>query len=161
MNSLEKAEVVKQKLKKATKKNYSENQLNNMALKLSEKDKIKKFYLNTNFKAALEYFDVETATPKSAGVLSSSNSTPKSIISNFEEESIEIVRNLEILEENPKINEKIKVKLILTENARTNNQKTFRKLVSPFLNAFDIGDTKLGLIHSAIAIGKMIKFFLK
>eukprot|EP01080_Neovahlkampfia_damariscottae_P007276 gene7276-11594_t len=155
MNSLEQLQTVKIKLKNATKKlALDDKQLNNLASKLSEKEKIKKFYLNSNFKSALEYFEVDT--PKSTGVISSSSGTPKSLVfDNFNEEMVEKIT----LEEYPdhqsvkNMKEKIKIKLVLTENARTTTQKTIRKLISPFVNAFDIGDTQLGLIHSALAIG--------
>jgi len=40
--------------------------------------------------------------------------------------------------EEVKLKNKIKVKLIIAEVATSNARKTFRKLVSPFLSAFDL-----------------------
>lgn len=151
----EKFETVKKKIQKQTSSKFDQKNLENLASKLSEKKKLQKYYLNTNFKAVLEYFDLEQEKTTTPGAFSSSNSTPKSLVSEFRDEFEDEIIQERILEypETKTVNEKIKIKLVLTENVRTDFKKSMRKIASPFVNAFNIGDSELGMFHSAISIG--------
>jgi hypothetical protein len=154
METKEKLLLVKQKLSKLSKNSkLQETVLEALASKLCDEKKLKKFYLNTNFKSVLEYFEIET--PKSEGIgISSGSGNTKSLVNTFEDVGEEVKIELsEYPEPIIKHNDKLKIKLVLTENARTKTQKTIRKFASPFIDAFEVGDSSFGMIHSAIAIG--------
>jgi hypothetical protein len=118
---------------------------------------LKKTYLNPNFKATLDFFN---AIPKKKNFLDSvSEGTSKlsenTSISQEKEEEIEEIEQYEMVDDVPniKLNEKLKIKLILTENVQNEKGKTLRKVLSPFISTFKVGDTKMGMIHAAVAIG--------
>jgi hypothetical protein len=119
---------------------------------LCDIDGLKKTYLNPNFKATLDYFNT---IPKKKNFLSSISEETSSTQKDEEIEEIERYEQVEEIQ-NIKTNEKLKIKIVLTENVRNEKGKTLRKVLSPFISTFKVGDTKMGMIHAAIAIGMII-----
>ena len=52
-------------------------------------------------------------------------------------------------EQKDKIGEKVKVKLVIAEIAKTQTEVTARKLLSPLLSTFSVGGS-VGFFHSAL-----------
>jgi hypothetical protein len=125
------------------------------SLKESKNYNLKKDYLNKDFKAVKEYFQIlEIKENKN---LFESQNTSK--IESFqiekeeekeEEKEIEFPEDLQIL----KTNEKIKIKLVITEIHQTENERVLRKLCSPFASAFNLspefGNSLISLNFSRI-----------
>jgi len=51
-----------------------------------------------------------------------------------------------------KTNEKLKIKLVITEISQTKKDKDLRKLLSPFASAFNLSP-QFGMFHSALIVG--------
>jgi hypothetical protein len=141
LSPTERTEHVKEKIINASRedpKNVDEIKLGKVAAKLAEEDGIKEAYLNKSFKSAMEYFQmVPKEKKRKSTLISGVESIPTSDSKNMEEEEEE-----EIFEDEPdiflKTNEKIKIKLVITEIAKNNKDKTIRKILSPFASTFDI-----------------------
>ena len=70
-------------------------------------------------------------------MVSGVESLPQSISQNQQEDEEEI--HFEETDELfSKTNEKIKIKLVITEIAKNNKDKTIRKILSPFASTFDL-----------------------
>ena len=120
----------------------------------------KKDYLNKDFKAVKDYFQILESKEKhnifestSTTILDSKSESLNSNQKEFnlegeEEEEIEFPKNLEEL----KTNEKIKIKLVITEIHHTQNERNLRKICSPFANILNLSP-EFGMFHSALSIG--------
>jgi hypothetical protein len=122
------------------------------AKNLSDIESLKNTYMNPNFKATMEYFN---AVPKKQKFLSSnSNETVSVSVSENSKEELNLDHSNELISiPNLKVNEKLKIKLILVEQNKKESGKNMRKFLSPFLSTFHVGNTKMGIIHTALAIG--------
>jgi hypothetical protein len=154
MTKEEKYEAVLNKLKAKGKILKGQDQ-ETSAKNLSDIESLKKTYLNPNFKATVEYFN---AIPKKQKFMSSNSDETVSVSVS---EKIEEKSNLEISEEiieipNLKVNEKLKIKLVLVEQNKNEKGKNMRKILSPFMSTFNVGSSKMGIIHTALAIGIII-----
>jgi site-specific recombinase XerC len=141
LSPTERTEKVKEKIIKASRedpKNVDEKKLQKVAAKLAEEEGIKEAYLNKSFKSAMEYFQMVPKEKKiRSSLISEVESIPSSDSKHMDEDEDE-----EIFEDNSdiflKTNEKIKIKLVITEIAKNNKDKTIRKILSPFASTFDI-----------------------
>eukprot|EP01080_Neovahlkampfia_damariscottae_P001184 gene1184-10698_t len=152
LKDFEKLEFVKEKIITASRedpKNVDHKKLSNVATKLAEEEGIKEAYLNKNFKSAMEYFQTIPKENKRSTLVSGIESTPQSISQQNDDDEEEIFEDSELFS---KTNEKIKIKLVITEIAKTNKDKTIRKILSPFASTFDLSP-QCGMFHSALSIG--------
>jgi hypothetical protein len=150
----EKLKIVKKKIDKST-SSFSEEQKIKFSENLSDIEKLKETYLNQNFKSVVEYFEKTFEVKTQKSMFSSSMS---SLIDNQYESYFQVD---DYPEEEFKNNEKIKIKLILSEINKTEKEKTLRRIASPFFCALDIGDARLGFVHSAISVGPWYLVFQK
>jgi hypothetical protein len=123
-------------------------------------DGIKKCYLNKDFKSVAEYFKLNVSKPSSKRpMMWSSQSEAPDSKSEFlsPEEEDEDDMNSEDLDSlsRVKLNEKLKIKLIITEIDVSKNARTVRHLVSPIAKAFNLSP-QFGMFHSALSIGPWI-----
>ena len=146
----DKINILRKKIEETSKKILDQEKLTTFAQNLCIPEYLKTAYLNADFKKVLDYFKSNYEVKTNNASILSSKQESSNIRNSFRQELIEFD---EYPIEDFKTNEKIKIKLVLTENNRTMKEKTFRKLASPFITGLNIGDTKLGLIHSAITIG--------
>lgn len=127
-----------------------EETLSSLSESLCTKEGIKKSYLNKDFKSVVNYFKTLKFKEKKKKILQSTEGISKS-----ESEKIETEEEIEedlTLYENIKVNEKIKIKLIITEIAHSEKEKNLRKILSPFADLFKVAP-RFGMFHTALAIG--------
>jgi len=101
---------------------YEENHLK----QLYDKDALMKTYFNKNFKEIQNYFSTLPKIKKveTTSILSlKSESSQSNEQGEDDEEEEEEIKQESITEENFKVNEKIKIKLIITEVVHSNTQK--------------------------------------
>lgn len=118
---------------------------------------MKKTYLNKDFKSVIEYFRTFKPT-KEKGFFQStesnleSDSTSNSVEIEQEEKELE---KLEELSKYSKTNEKVKIKLIISEISKSTPEKNLRKFLSPFASTLNLSP-QFGIFHSALSIGPWI-----
>jgi hypothetical protein len=129
--------VIKQKVANAS-KNLDEKKLRLIAQGLSSEKGIQQSYLNKNFQTTLDYFQSIPKQKKETFVSGIQSNVP---ISDSQEQQDEedIVIGKEDLEDLIKTNEKLKIKLVITEITKSENEKTLRKLLSPVMSTLNIG----------------------
>eukprot|EP01080_Neovahlkampfia_damariscottae_P001200 gene1200-10714_t len=149
----EKMNLVQKKIQNATGSEVPEKTLVDFSKNLSTPEGIQEAYLNKNFKNALEYFQtIPKQKEKQNYLVSGVESEVLNSISEgqqIEEDEIYSKEDEEIL---MKTNEKLKIKLVITEIAKNEKERTIRKLLSPVASTLNIGP-KCGMFHSALSIG--------
>lgn len=158
-------DIVLEKIKKNIKgAQMNIEDLKRYAVNLSNPEALKAAYLNKEFEGIKkmvrflrknflhQQFDSLPMTKKT-----SLPSSGISDIQGFEEEDDDIDFNFDELQEqeqNPRaqVKDKVSVKLIIAEIAKSKKEKTIRKLLSPVMNNLDIGPS-FGWFHSALIIG--------
>ena len=139
MDGMDKYFVVQQKIKEASKGNIDNKTLNDFSKKLSTSEGIKTAYLNKDFQNAIEYFkSIPKEKKKKVMVSNVEIDVPESIM-NEDDEDENFSFEKEDEEFLMKTNEKLKVKLVITEIAKSEKEKTLRKLLSPVASTLNIG----------------------
>jgi hypothetical protein len=113
--------------------------LRQMAKNLAFKDDIKAAYINKDFKSVIDFFKILPETKKDSSFLSS-KSTGESLTLNDEnfDEMDEILQLEQSEKQQIEINEKLKIKLIITEVSHTPKERTVRKILSPFASTLNL-----------------------
>lgn len=132
-----------------TRDEADEDALSELAEGLCTKEGVKNNYLNRDFKSVVDYFKNFKTKERKNTLLKSTQEISRSETIKEEEEEPE--EDLEIFK-SVKVNEKIKIKLIITELAHTEKEKKLRQIISPFANALKL-TPKFGMFHTALAIG--------
>eukprot|EP01080_Neovahlkampfia_damariscottae_P002305 gene2305-2773_t len=156
MEDTEKIEILKRKIEATSKKQLNETKLTTFSKNLCIAESLITAYLNPDFKKVLDHFKTSYEIKTHQSFLSSTNSIdqPEENVFELSDSNEDIVQEKEEFPvEEFKTNQRLKIKIILTENLRTMKQKTLRRLAAPFIHKLGVGDTNLGLIHSAISIG--------
>jgi hypothetical protein len=135
--------VIKQKVANSS-KNLDEKKLRLIAQGLSTEKGIKQSYLNKNFQTTLDYFQNIPKQKKETFVSGFQSDVP--ISDSQEQQDEDIVIGKEDLEDLIKTNEKLKIKLVITEITKSENEKNLRKLLSPVMSTLNIGP-KCGKIY--------------
>ena len=121
-------------------------------LKFSEVRYIKKYYMNKNFVSTMKYFDLERKDK--IGKNEKSHFRSHSEVKGFqsiidheekEDENHHIISKEMYDELSEKVNEKIKIKIIITDQLKTRNSKNIRALTSPIASMLGLSPT-YGLI---------------
>jgi len=143
-------EAIVKKLKSSTKlaTQLSAQQLNEYAENLSIPDKMKNAYLNKEFDAIKKMFANMAKDDAAQSAVTAKKE--EDIEFNIEEIDREEQKNKD--NEFSKIKDKIKVKLVIAEIAKTSREKTVRKVLSPIISTFNMNPT-FGFFHSALIIG--------
>ena len=141
LNDKEKMEIIQKKMFSATGDDVPEKVLIDFSKKLSTPKGIQEAYLNKNFQNAMEYFQTIPKQKIKKNVLVSGvqSELPSSLSEPNEEEEEDETFGKEEEEFLMKTNEKLKVKLVITEIAKSEKEKTLRKLLSPVASTLNIG----------------------
>jgi hypothetical protein len=141
MDSFEKMTIVQKKIHQFSEEEVDEKKVIQVSQKLATPKGIQEAYLNKNFKQALDYFQTIPMKEKKekkeflvSGVQSDING-----VSQEEEEEEEVPIEKEDMENLTKTNEKLKIKLVITEIAKSQKEKSLRKLLSPVASTLNIG----------------------
>lgn len=144
-----KLKIVKDKVMKNS--DTSPKKLDDFCKNLYNEESIMKTYLNKDHKELKEYFNMISSTKK--GVFDSVNTVSKSeSVSSEKKEDLALDFDDDIGDLELKTNEKLKIKLVITEVAKTKKAKDLRQVLSPFASALNI-NPKFGMFHSALIIG--------
>eukprot|EP01080_Neovahlkampfia_damariscottae_P001185 gene1185-10699_t len=157
MDELEAVAIVQEKVLKSSNLSINDidlKKLKQMAKNLALKEDIKKAYINKDFKSVIDFFKIVPNVQEKNKLLSS-NSTGESLSLNDENfDDMDDMLLIEKLEKQPQvqINEKLKIKLVITEVSHTPKERQLRKILSPVASSFNL-TPEFGLFHSAIIIG--------
>jgi hypothetical protein len=133
------------------KEEIDENAMDQLTLNLSTMDGLKSTYLNKDFKAVADYFKTIKSMRSKVPLTSIGDSNTGSNTIETIGEDEEIDDDLDIISK-CKVNQKIKVKLIITEIAHEERDRNVRKILSPFASALGLSP-RYGMFHSALVVG--------
>lgn len=110
-----------------------EDAMMELALNLCTEDGLKRSYLNKDFKAVVEYFRKIQGPDKKNRMLSTSESRSEEKVETIEEteDGLDLISLC-------RVNQKIKIKLVVAEIAREERDVVVRKLLSPFASVFNL-----------------------
>jgi hypothetical protein len=139
MDSFEKMTLVQKKIFQFSDEEVDEKKVIQVSQKLASPKGIQEAYLNKNFKQVLDYFQTIPKKEKKDFLVSGIQSDVNGVSGSQEQEEEDFVLEKEDLENLTKTNEKLKIKLVITEIAKSQKEKSLRKLLSPVASTLNIG----------------------
>jgi hypothetical protein len=139
MSETEQFTIIKEKILKASNGEVNEKKFFQIAHGLASEKGVQQAYLNKNFQTTLDYFSTIPKSEKEKTFVSGVIQSEVPISGSNEQQEEELVIEQEDMENLIKTNEKLKIKLVITEIAKSEKEKSLRKLLSPVASTLNIG----------------------